>query len=42
MLEVADFISKYYVCSMGQSLTIFQFFNKNIEYENKIIEFKKR
>src|SRR5574344_141954 len=41
MLEVADFISKYYVCSMGQSLTIFQFFNKNIEYENKIIEFKK-
>ena len=41
MLEIADFISKYYVCSLGQSLSIFQFFNKNIEYENISFEFKK-
>ena len=41
MLEIADFISKYYVCSLGQSLNIFQFFNKNIEYKNISFEFKK-
>lgn len=41
MLEIADFISKYYVCSLGQSLSIFQYFDKNIKYENRKIEFKK-
>ena len=42
MLEIADFISKYYVCSLGQALSIFQFFNKNIDYENISFEFKKK
>jgi len=30
MLETALFISKYYVCSLGYALSIFQAFNKNI------------
>src|SRR5574344_594635 len=41
MLEIADFISKYYVCSLGHSLSIFQSFNKNIEEKEIKIEFKK-
>lgn len=41
MLEIADFISKYYVCSLGHSLSIFQLFNKNIEEKEIKIEFKK-
>ncbi len=41
MLEIADFIAKYYVCSLGQSLTIFQFFDKKIIFEDLKIEFKK-
>lgn len=41
MLEIADFVSKYYICSMGFSLSLFQSFNKNIIYENSSIEYKK-
>ncbi|MCT7462383.1 primosomal protein N' [Aliarcobacter cryaerophilus] len=41
MLEIADFVSKYYICSMGFALSLFQAFNKNIIYENSSIEYKK-
>ncbi|MGJ0310458.1 primosomal protein N' [Aliarcobacter cryaerophilus] len=41
MLQIADFISKYYICSMGFALSLFQTFNKNIVYENFNIEYKK-
>ena len=41
MLEIADFVSKYYICSMGFALSLFQTFNKNIVYENSSIEYKK-
>ncbi|PRN01552.1 primosomal protein N' [Aliarcobacter cryaerophilus] len=41
MLEIADFISKYYICSMGFALSLFQTFNKNLVYENSSIEYKK-
>ena len=41
MLEIGDFISKYYICSMGFALSLFQTFNKNIVYENSSIEYKK-
>ena len=41
MLEIGDFISKYYICSMGFALSLFQAFNKNIVYENSSIEYKK-
>ncbi|WP_148625040.1 primosomal protein N' [Aliarcobacter cryaerophilus] len=41
MLEIADFVSKYYICSMGFALSLFQSFNKNIIYENSSIEYKK-
>ncbi|MCT7494817.1 primosomal protein N' [Aliarcobacter cryaerophilus] len=41
MLQIGDFISKYYICSMGFSLSLFQTFNKNIVYENSSIEYKK-
>ncbi|MBL3519018.1 primosomal protein N' [Arcobacter lanthieri] len=34
MLELATFISKYYVCSLGYALSIFQAFNKNIKDDN--------
>jgi len=41
MLQIGDFISKYYICSMGFALSLFQAFNKNIVYENSSIEYKK-
>ena len=41
MLEIADFVSKYYICSMGFALSLFQAFNKNITYENSSIEYNK-
>ena len=41
MLQIGDFISKYYICSMGFALSLFQTFNKNIVYENSSIEYKK-
>ena len=41
MLEIGDFVSKYYICSMGFALSLFQAFNKNIVYENSSIEYKK-
>lgn len=41
MLEIADFVSKYYICSMGFALSLFQAFNKNICYENLITDYKK-
>ncbi|MCT7524610.1 primosomal protein N' [Aliarcobacter cryaerophilus] len=41
MLQIGDFISKYYICSMGFALSLFQTFNKNIFYENSSIEYKK-
>ena len=41
MLQIADFVSKYYICSMGFALSLFQTFNKNIVYENSSIEYKK-
>ena len=41
MLQIGDFISKYYICSMGFALILFQTFNKNIVYENSSIEYKK-
>lgn len=41
MLEIADFVSKYYICSMGFALSLFQAFNKNTSYENLSIEYKK-
>ena len=41
MLQIADFVSKYYICSMGFALSLFQAFNKNIVYENSSIEYKK-
>ena len=40
MLEIADFVSKYYICSMGFALSLFQAFNKNIVYENSGIEYE--
>ncbi len=33
MLEIAKFISQYYVCSLGEALSIFSPFNKNISLE---------
>ena len=41
MLQIGDFISKYYICSMGFALSLFQTFNKNIVYKNSSIEYKK-
>ncbi|HJE02259.1 Primosomal protein N' [Aliarcobacter thereius] len=41
MMEIALFISKYYVCSFGQSISLFQSFNKEFEHKNSKIEFKK-
>ena len=41
MMEIALFISKYYVCSFGQSISLFQSFNKEFEYKSSQIEFKK-
>ena len=41
MIEIADFVSKYYICSMGFALSLFQAFDKNITYENFSIEYKK-
>ncbi|MDD2973987.1 MAG: primosomal protein N' [Aliarcobacter cryaerophilus] len=41
MLQIGDFISKYYICSMGFALSLFQTFNKNLVYENSSIEYKK-
>ena len=41
MLQIGDFVSKYYICSMGFALSLFQAFNKNIVYENSSIEYKK-
>ncbi|MGJ0334100.1 primosomal protein N' [Aliarcobacter cryaerophilus] len=41
MLQIGDFISKYYICSTGFALSLFQTFNKNIVYENSSIEYKK-
>ena len=41
MLQIGDFVSKYYICSMGFALSLFQTFNKNIVYENSSIEYKK-
>lgn len=41
MLQIGDFISKYYICSMGFALSLFQTFNKNIVYENSSIDYKK-
>ncbi|MGJ0301412.1 primosomal protein N' [Aliarcobacter cryaerophilus] len=41
MLQIGDFISKYYICCMGFALSLFQTFNKNIVYENSSIEYKK-
>ncbi|PRM90331.1 primosomal protein N' [Aliarcobacter cryaerophilus] len=41
MLEIADFVSKYYICSMGFALSLFQAFNKNICYENFSTDYKK-
>lgn len=41
MLQIGDFISKYYICSMGFALSLFQAFNKNISYGNFSIEYKK-
>ena len=41
MLEIADFVSKYYICSMGFALSLFQAFNKNIYYENLSTDYKK-
>jgi len=38
MLETAFFISKYYVCSLGYALSIFQTFNKNILNEKTDIK----
>ena len=33
MLEIAKFISQYYVCSLGEALSIFSPFNKNISLQ---------
>ncbi|OCL81761.1 primosomal protein N' [Arcobacter porcinus] len=41
MMEIALFVSKYYVCSFGQSISLFQSFNKEFEYKSSQIEFKK-
>ena len=41
MLQIGDFISKYYICSMGFALSLFQTLNKNIVYEDSSIEYKK-
>ncbi|NCB11183.1 MAG: primosomal protein N', partial [Erysipelotrichia bacterium] len=41
MLQIGDFISKYYICSMGFALSLFQTFNKNLVYKNSSIEYKK-
>lgn len=39
MLEIASFISKYYVCSLGEALGLFQSFDKNIEQSDINIDF---
>ena len=33
MMEIAKFISQYYVCSLGEALSIYNIYNKNIEIE---------
>ncbi len=32
MIEIAQFISKYYICSLGEALSIYVPFNKNISF----------
>ncbi len=39
MLETAKFISLYYVCSMGEALSIFSAFNKNFLEEDLTLSF---
>ncbi len=39
MLEIASFISKYYVCSLGEALSSYIPFNKNIQKNNELIIF---
>lgn len=39
MLEIARFISLYYVCSMGESLSIFSAFNKDFSEEDLALSF---
>jgi len=42
MIDFALFISQYYVCSLGQSLSIFQAFNKNFIYKSNDIRFESK
>ena len=39
MLKVASFISQYYVCSLGEALSIYNPFNSNYTFIDKEIEF---
>ena len=39
MIEIATFISKYYVCSLGEALSIYVPFNKDISFEKEYIQF---
>lgn len=39
MLETALFVSKYYVCSIGEALSVYIAFNKNSMYEKNDVNF---
>ena len=36
MLEISSFISMYYVCSIGESLSLYTAFNKEFDYKNDL------
>ncbi len=39
MLQVAHFVSQYYVCSLGEALSVYHTFNKDISENHKEIKF---
>lgn len=40
MINIAKFISTYYVCTIGEALSIFHPFDKNVKYEKNEFKFK--
>ncbi|XOB63469.1 primosomal protein N' [Campylobacterota bacterium DY0563] len=39
MIEISSFISQYYVCSLGEALSIFTPYNKELEYINDEVKY---
>ena len=39
MLQTAHFVSQYYVCSLGEALSVYHPFSKEIEKQNDEIKF---